>query len=58
MIYYDVNNGEFYNRSKVEYELADGFFASAGLDIFSGNDGQFGVYRDNTQVWFRLKYSF
>lgn len=58
MIYCDVNDGEFYNRSKVEYEVSDGFFVSAGLDIFSGNDGQFGVYRDNTQFWFRMKYSF
>jgi hypothetical protein len=58
MMYYDVNNGEFYNRSKVEYELADGFFASAVLDIFSGNDGKFGVYKDNSQAWFRLKYNF
>jgi hypothetical protein len=58
MVYCDVNDGEFYNRSKVEYEISDGFFASAGLDIFSGKDGQFGVYQDNTQVWFKLRYSF
>jgi hypothetical protein len=58
MIYCDADNGEFYNRSKAEYELADGFFASAGLDVFSGKDGQFGVYKENTQVWFRLKYHF
>jgi hypothetical protein len=53
-----VNNGDLYNRSKVEYELADGLLAGAGVDVFSGKDGQFGVYKVNTQVWFRLKYSF
>ncbi|MDR3175021.1 MAG: hypothetical protein LBU06_00585 [Desulfovibrio sp.] len=58
MVFCDVNNGEFYNRGKVEYEISDGFFASAGFDAFSGKNGQFGVYRDNTQAWFRLKYSF
>jgi hypothetical protein len=58
MIYCDLNDGEFYNRCKVEYEISDGFFASAGLDIFNGKDGQFGVYRDNTQVWFKLRYNF
>jgi hypothetical protein len=58
MIYYEPDDGEFFNRAKAEYEIADGFFASAGVDVFSGGDGQFGVYRDNTQVWFKLKYNF
>ncbi|MDR2820343.1 MAG: hypothetical protein LBB60_07430 [Desulfovibrio sp.] len=58
MLYYDLNDGEFFNRGKVEYEIANGFFASAGVDIFSGKNGQFGMYENNSQIWFKLKYSF
>lgn len=58
MIYFDLNDGEFYNRSKVEYEISDGLKASAGLDIFSGTNGQYGRYSDNCQIWCKVRYSF
>lgn len=59
MVYVDLNDGDFYNRIKAEYELRDGLFASVGLDVFcGGRDGQFGVYKDNSQAWCKIKYSF
>jgi hypothetical protein len=58
MIYCDLNRGEFYNRSKVDYEIRDGLHVSVGLDLFSSGAGQYGMYHDNTQVWCKLKYDF
>ncbi|MBM9616920.1 hypothetical protein JWJ90_21905 [Desulfobulbus rhabdoformis] len=58
MLYWSVDDGEIFNRIKAEYEMRDGLHLSAGVDIFSGDDGQYGVYEDNSQVWVNVKYSF
>jgi hypothetical protein len=58
MMYYDLDDNEIYDRLKVEYALTDAFHLSVGADIFCGGDGQFGQYKDNTQVWIKGKYSF
>jgi hypothetical protein len=58
MVFVDANDGDFYNRIKAEYELADGFYWSVGLDYFSGGTGQYGVYHDNSFVLTKVKYSF
>lgn len=58
MVFLDLNDGEFYNRIKAEYELGDGLYWSVGLDYFSSGNGQYGVYHDNSFVWTKLKYSF
>lgn len=58
MTYFDLNYGEFYNRSKAEYEISDGLHFSVGLDYFEGGDRQYGMYKDNSQMWCKLRYSF
>lgn len=58
MLYLDGNEGEFYDRLKADYEVADGFHLSAGIDFFYGDGGQFGVYEENSQAWCKIKYSF
>ena len=58
MVFLDLNDGEFYNRVKAEYELGDGLYWSVGLDYFSSGKGQYGMYHDNSFVWTKLKYRF
>ncbi len=58
MLYADLGDGETFDRIKADYELRDGLHLLAGADFFCGDDGQFGRYTDNSQVWVRLKYSF
>jgi len=58
MLYYHLNDSELYDRLKMEYALTDAFHLSVGADIFCGSDGQFGQYRNNTQVWLKTKYNF
>lgn len=59
MTYLDLNYGDVYNRSKAEYEIRDGLRISLGLDLFLGDEeGPYGMYQDNTQVWCKLRYSF
>jgi hypothetical protein len=38
--------------------VSDALRLSVGVDIFCGDDGQFGAYQDNSQVWIKAKYSF
>ena len=35
-----------------------GLHLSVGADIFCGDDGRYGMYEDNSQVWTKIKYSF
>lgn len=58
MLYFSINDGEFFNRIKAQYELQDGMHITLGWDYFQGDDGQYGVYENNSQVWLKLKYSF
>lgn len=57
-IYYSFNDGEFFNRLQAKYELAEGVELSLGWDMFHGDDGLYGVYKDNSQVWGKIRYSF
>ena len=56
--YVGVNDRELFNRSSMDYELTDGLHLEAGIDVFAGDDGMFGQYKDNTEVWTKAKYSF
>lgn len=58
MLYVDLDDAEVFDRVKADYEIRDGFHVLAGADLFHGDDGQFGRYEDNSQVWIKLKYSF
>ncbi|MFC1713176.1 DUF1302 family protein [Candidatus Poribacteria bacterium] len=56
--YVGINDSELFNRSSVDYELTDGLHLEAGIDFFAGDEGSFGQYKDNTEVWSKAKYSF
>ena len=46
-------------RLTAEYQLMDNLEIFLGSDIFSGDrQGTYGRYKDNTQVWTKIKYHF
>ncbi len=57
-IYYDLSNNSFFNRTSVDYSLSDQIHLLAGFDWFNGNKGLFGYYKNNSEYWFKAKYSF
>lgn len=56
--YIDVTNGGIYNRLSADYALNDQLHALVGYDYFHGDEGSFAIYRHNSEVWVKLKYSF
>lgn len=58
LLYYGINDNEAYNRLSAQYALTDALHLYVGADVFLGEDGGFGVYQDNTQVWVKVKYLF
>ena len=58
MRYFGLSDNDMYARMAADYELADAFHLSAGVDLLSGDGGRFGSYDDNDQIWVRAKYSF
>ncbi len=57
-IYSDLNNNGFFNRSSIDYSLSDQIHLLLGYDWFHGDEGMFGFYKDNSEVWLKAKYSF
>ncbi len=57
-IYVDLNNGGFFSRFSADYSLNDQIHLLVGYDHFDGDKGMFGVYKDNSEVWIKAKYSF
>ncbi len=59
MHYRDLNFMDSLTRVSTEYQPVDGCILSIGADIFSGDkNGDFGKYKNNTQVWTKIKYHF
>jgi hypothetical protein len=59
MHYRDLNFMDSLTRVSAEYQPVDGCILSIGADIFSGDkNGDFGKYKNNTQVWTKIKYHF
>ncbi len=58
MIYFGINESDFYEKIAIDYALTDEFHVSCGADIFSGEKGKFGRYEDNSQVWMKGKFNF
>lgn len=58
MVYLDMTEGEAFDRFKVEYAVTDAVHLHAGLDLFIGEDGPYGMYEENTQCWVKVKYAF
>jgi hypothetical protein len=59
LLYFGFNENDLYDRLEIDYAFTDELHFSGGTDIFQGNDsGDFGIYKDNSQLWFKAKYSF
>jgi hypothetical protein len=57
--YAGLNKGDALIRPKIRYDLADGFDVQLGANIFVGDDdGRFGQYKNNSMLYWKVKYSF
>jgi len=56
--YFDLGNGSFFSRTSADYALSDQIHLMAGYDWFHGDDGKFAMYKDNSEYWFKAKFSF
>lgn len=58
MLYYGFNEKDIYDQIAIDYAVTDELHLFCGADIFAGDDGYFGSYEDNTQLWVKVKYGF
>jgi len=56
--YIDVTNGGVFNRLSADYALNDQLHAILGYDFFHADSSMFAVYKKNSELWVKLKYSF
>jgi len=56
--YYGINDNDALLRSKLSYDLYDGFEIQLGANIFVGEEGNFGQYNDNDMVYMKVRYDF
>ncbi len=56
--YIDVTNGGVFNRLSADYALNDQIHAIVGYDYFHADSGMFATYKNNSEVFLKLKYSF
>ena len=56
--YFDLNHKGWFSRFSADYALNDLIRLSAGFDWFGGDEGMFGLYKRNSEVWVKAKYSF
>ncbi len=56
--YFDLNHKGWYSRFTSSYDLNDHIRLSAGYDWFGGTEGVFGMYKNNSEIWIRARYSF
>lgn len=56
--YFDVSNTGWFSRFAADYALSDQIHLVAGYDWFGGDKGIFSIYKDNSEVWVKAKYSF
>ena len=56
--YFDLNHKGWFSRFTSSYLLNDHIQLSAGYDWFGGNEGMFGIYKKNSEIWAKAKYSF
>lgn len=58
MGYFGFNDKDCFVRTSMDYALTDELHLLFGVDIFAGEDGLLGQYKDNDEVWIKAKYSF
>lgn len=56
--YVDVSNGGVFNRFSASYALNDQIELTTGYDFFHADKGKFAMYKQNSEVWLKAKYSF
>jgi len=56
--YVDVTDGGIFNRLSADYALNDQLHAMLGYDYFHADKGMFTTYKNNSEIWLKLKYSF
>lgn len=56
--YIDVANGGVFNRISASYALNDQIELTTGYDFFHADKGKFAMYKQNSEVWLKAKYSF
>lgn len=56
--YVDVSNGGVFNRFSASYALNDQIELTTGYDFFHADKGKFAMYKQNSEVWVKAKYSF
>ncbi|PID68975.1 MAG: hypothetical protein CR968_00400 [Flavobacteriia bacterium] len=57
-VYADLQNEGFFSRFSADYALSDQIHVLGGYDHFEGDQGMFGFYKNNSEVWIKAKYSF
>ncbi len=56
--YFDLTYDGLFSRSSGEYALSDQIHLRLGYDLFHGDDGMFGLYRNNSEIWTKIRYGF
>ena len=56
--YIGLDNRDALIRPKITYDFADSFSLLLGANIFTGDKGSFGQFKNNDMVYMKLKYSF
>jgi len=56
--YIGLQEIDLFNRSYIDVSMTDEFHLLSGFDLFLGNDGSFGQYQKNSELWLKAKYSF
>ena len=53
-----ASNGAFFIRFNADYQLTDQIALTAGYDWFRANAGMFVMYKDNSEIFVKAKFSF
>ncbi len=59
-LYFDLNNSSLFNRLSLDYALTDQIHLFLGADYFGEGNGKgmFAPFKENSEVWFKARYSF
>ncbi len=56
--YFGFSDNSFFTRTTIDYALSDVIRVMGGIDIIRGEEGIYAQYEKNSEVWFKVKYSF
>ena len=56
--YADVRDGGVFNRLSADWAATDQLHAILGYDYFYADGGMFVIYKNNSEIWVKLKYCF